>query len=115
MACEKNKENNSLVLGSWKWENTFLGIDGSAVSPGADETFILTFKSNGSYLYTKNGAIVRSGNFSVKKFEPLTMRGETWGLFYSDDNYPYFITNNGNELTLVNDVYDGSSHIYSKR
>src|SRR3990170_6935846 len=70
LACKKNKENNSLVVGSWKWERTYMGVDGSVIKPGSDETFILIFKSNGSYTYTKNSVVLRSGRYSVKKFEP---------------------------------------------
>lgn len=113
-ACTKEKLNNELVEGSWKWESTSFGERPSTSRPATDKIYILVFKSDKKFTYEKNGNLIRYGTYEVKK-QKSNLRGkDEYLLTYSDSPIHYIIEKVNDRLYLSIDAWDGAIGEYSK-
>jgi len=104
-ACKKEKLHNDILNGNWKWVETVpviaLPLIPTGVQrPTAGETYILIFNSDGTYRYTQNDVILRSGTYTIRK--NATENREM--LTYSDQPGSYEINKNSDTLTLISDA-----------
>ncbi len=70
-ACTKEKLNNELVEGSWKWESTSFGERPSTSRPATDEIYILVFKSNKNLLMKRMAISSGMAPMKLKNKNPI--------------------------------------------
>lgn len=114
-ACSKQKEktNNELVFGKWKWEQTVgFGIPATVAVPG--EVHALEFVKPASFTATLNGTVTRGGTYAVK-WVTSPYGSPAWVISFSDNGDRFSVSRDGDKLWLSAEpgVQDGNSMRYS--
>ena len=105
------------LIGVWEWAGTSGGVDGESRLPGpGDPRITLQFESDGRAIFRRDGNVAREQRYRVSNEVTILGPEELPVLYFDDEELGrvVWIDENGETLTLSDNVYDGFSLEYGR-
>jgi hypothetical protein len=113
-SCRKNPVSTSTeLIGKWKWVLTTGGIAQVHITPEPGSIYILEFRSNNTYRYTKNGTLLNEGVYGVETRMSYLFNRNVEMVIFDNNSTGEIITIEPGKLNLVLDAVEpmGSQYI----
>jgi hypothetical protein len=115
VSCTKDDihQDKNLQDGSWVWVRsvplTAPGATANATYPLPGFEYLLTFKANNIFIYTRNGHVIESGAYLVKS------NGHEWTLKKANDEATLSIEISQDSLRLVSSMPGAGYSIFGRQ
>ena len=114
-SCTKDDihQDKNLQDGSWKWVRSVPLTAPAGLSyasyPAPGEEYLLTFKANNIFTYTRNGEVVEKGVYLVKA------NGHEWTLKKANDEATLSIELSQDSLRLVSSIPGAGYSVFGRQ
>jgi hypothetical protein len=117
-ACKKDQAGSEILAGNWQWQISYKGgnplYPNTVTTPAPGDLYILSFENNGSFRYTNNDAIIRSGTYKLILQKKHSSDDKAWFIDFSDEQTLKLIVQSDSMLVLGSEAIGGGTEHYKR-